>query len=77
MLMSLQNMSDEELGKHRTAIVLEITELNSRIGVASVEMLSVHKKERNEVAGERDRKSDTLRVIDAEFERRGLKPANL
>ena len=66
--MTAQNMSDDELKQARGQHVTEITELNQQIGAAE------RRAKRNALPLERKRDTEMrlLRVIDDEFERRGI-----
>ena len=72
--MSLESMSEEELGQARFDRVIEIEELNQEIEIAKQ---SVHKAERHTLERKRDFARLALDDIDAEFTGRGLVPKNV
>ena len=67
----LTHMSPEELAEARTRDVEEIEELGEQIITAK---LCRFESERRALERQRDSRYQALRIIDAEFKRRGLEP---
>ena len=66
----MADMSQTDLEKERTRIVVEIQDLNERIGGAP------KGQARKTLERQRDLKNNGLKMLDAEFRRRGLDPLN-